>query len=140
MTPALVIAQSVSAPENKNENQIVEQIQKNIEIERPVLLEFPRGEQLVEPKVHSTQFTVNYPIIPDGSAKMFIYLHESGNNPYAVNPTSGACGLAQALPCSKMGCALGDYACQDAWATRYAISRYGGWEQARQFWLVHKWW
>lgn len=75
-----------------------------------------------------------------GDAKMFIYMKESGNNPNAVNRSSGACGLAQALPCSKMGCALGDYACQDAWATNYMQNRYGTWENAKAFWLQHSWW
>lgn len=73
-------------------------------------------------------------------AKMFIYMKESGNNPNAVNKSSGACGLGQALPCAKMGCALGDYACQDNWATNYMKSRYGTWSNAKSFWLNHRWW
>jgi phage-related tail protein len=76
----------------------------------------------------------------ENEAKMFIYMRESGNNPNAVNRTSGACGLAQALPCGKMNCALGDYACQDAWATSYMQSRYGTWVNAKAFWLAHHWW
>ncbi len=73
-------------------------------------------------------------------AKLFIYNKESGNNPNSINRSSGACGLGQALPCSKMGCALGDYACQDAFFTKYAINRYGSWENAKAFWLSHHWW
>lgn len=76
----------------------------------------------------------------EAEAKMWIYMHESGNNPNAVNKSSGACGLAQALPCSKMACSLGDYACQDAWATQYMKARYGTWLNAKAFWLSHKWW
>jgi hypothetical protein len=86
------------------------------------------------------QKAVTAPPQAPSDAKMFIYLKESGNNPNAVNKSSGACGLAQALPCSKMGCALGDYACQDAWATRYMQSRYGTWENAKAFWITHRWW
>ena len=71
---------------------------------------------------------------------MFIYQHESGNDPYAVNQSSGACGLAQALPCSKMPCELGDYNCQDQWATNYMLERYGSWINAYNFWLEHNWW
>lgn len=74
------------------------------------------------------------------SAKMFIYQHESGNNPGAINPSSGACGLGQALPCSKMGCSLSDYACQDKFFTGYAMARYGSWENAKAFWLANHWW
>lgn len=76
----------------------------------------------------------------EAEAKLWIYMHESGNNPNAVNKSSGACGLAQALPCSKMNCKLGDYACQDAWATQYMKARYGTWLNAKAFWLSHNWW
>lgn len=81
-------------------------------------------------------------VAPAGSsdAKSFIYEHESGNNPAAINPGSGACGLGQALPCSKMPCSLSDYACQDAFFTGYMQDRYGTWENARAFWLAHRWW
>jgi hypothetical protein len=74
------------------------------------------------------------------SAKAFIYMKESGNNPGAINASSGACGLGQALPCSKMGCSLSDYACQDAFFTSYAMNRYGSWENAQAFWLANHWW
>lgn len=72
--------------------------------------------------------------------KMFIYLKESGNNPGAINKSSGACGLGQALPCSKMPCSLSDYACQDNFFTQYMLNRYGTWEDAKAFWLAHRWW
>lgn len=78
--------------------------------------------------------------VDNSDAKMFIYNKESGNNPNSINKSSGACGLGQALPCSKMGCALGDYACQDAFFTKYMLSRYGTWENARAFWNSHRWW
>lgn len=80
-----------------------------------------------------------YPV-PSGDAKAFIYSHESGNNPASINRSSGACGLGQALPCSKMPCSLQDYACQDNFFTGYMISRYGTWENARAFWIAHRWW
>lgn len=73
-------------------------------------------------------------------AKAFIYEHESGNNPGAINSGSGACGLGQALPCSKMPCALTDYACQDNFFTAYMLERYGTWENARVFWEKMHWW
>lgn len=78
--------------------------------------------------------------VASSDAKAFIYAHESGNNPAAINKSSGACGLGQALPCSKMGCSLSDYACQDAWFTNYMKQRYGTWEAAVSFWRVHRWW
>jgi hypothetical protein len=77
----------------------------------------------------------------EGSAKMFIYLHESGNNPSSVNTSSGACGLGQALPCSKLPCSLTDYVCQDNWFTNdYMIPRYHTWENAEEHWLEFGWW
>lgn len=78
--------------------------------------------------------------VPQSGAKAFIYEHESGNNPGAINPSSGACGLGQALPCSKMPCSLSDYACQDNFFTGYMQQRYGTWENAKVFWLAHGWW
>lgn len=78
--------------------------------------------------------------VSSNSAKAFIYAHESGNNPGAINKSSGACGLGQALPCSKMPCSLSDYACQDNFFTAYMQGRYGTWENAQAFWLSHSWW
>ena len=72
--------------------------------------------------------------------KLYIYMRESGNNPGAINASSGACGLGQALPCSKMPCSLTDYACQDNYFTGYALARYGSWSAARAFWDAHNWW
>lgn len=69
----------------------------------------------------------------------FIYSHESGCRTNAVNPI-GACGVGQALPCSKMGCSLSDYACQDRFFTNYALSVYGSWANAYAHWLAHSWW
>lgn len=76
----------------------------------------------------------------EADAKAFIYMKESGNRTDAINKSSGACGLGQALPCSKMGCSLQDYACQDAWFTNYAMKRYGSWTQAKAFWDKNRWW
>ena len=73
-----------------------------------------------------------------GDAKAFIYNHESGNNPAAVN-SAGCRGLGQACPGSKLPCG-NDYACQDAYFTSYMQGRYGTWEAAMAFWLSHNWW
>ena len=67
------------------------------------------------------------------TAKAFIYCHESGNRPNAVN--AGGCrGLGQACPGSKLPCSSTDYACQDAWFTDYMKKRYGTWERAKAHW------
>ena len=77
-----------------------------------------------------------------GDAKSCIYQKESGNNPSSINRSSGACGLGQAWPCSKLrlSCSLTDYECQDAFFTKYAIDRYGSWDNAWSFWQQHSWW
>jgi len=78
--------------------------------------------------------------VPANGYKAFIYDHESGNDPGAINAGSGACGLGQALPCSKLPCSLSDYACQDNYFTNYAITRYGSWQNAYYWWINHHWW
>lgn len=75
-----------------------------------------------------------------GDPKGYIYNNESGNNPGSINASSGACGLGQALPCSKMPCSLSDYACQDNYFTTYMLERYGSWSAAAAFWSVNRWW
>ena len=50
--------------------------------------------------------------------------NESGWNPYSRNGSSGACGLGQAMPCSKMDCESWDYECQVDWTINYVANRY----------------
>lgn len=71
----------------------------------------------------------------------FIYMHESGCNTYNPNPSSGACGLGQAWPCSKLtaACPNMDYACENAFFTAYA-NNMGGWEAAYNVWVSKGWW
>lgn len=73
-----------------------------------------------------------------GTPKACIYMKESGNNPAAVN-SIGCRGIGQACPGTKLPCGA-DYACQDAWFTNYAITRYGSWDAAWVFWQANKWW
>lgn len=60
--------------------------------------------------------------------------NESGLRPSAVNPTSGACGMFQAWPCSKMGVSLDDVAGQAKWGMGYIKQRYGSPSKALSFW------
>ena len=73
----------------------------------------------------------------------FIVSHESGWRPTAANP-SGAYGLCQALPGSKMSSAGADWATnpitQLRWCSGYAASRYGGWANAYNHWLAYHVW
>ena len=74
----------------------------------------------------------------------YIISRESGWRPGAVNTSSGAYGLCQALPASKMATAGADYltnpVTQLIWCTGYANGRYGGWGGAYQAWLAQHWW
>lgn len=69
----------------------------------------------------------------------FLIIKESGCRPDAINPTSGACGIPQALPCSKMQCSLSDPVCQLKWMDNYVKSRYGSWANAKSFWVANNW-
>lgn len=70
--------------------------------------------------------------------KDYIYSHESGCRPEAVN-SIGCRGIGQACPGTKLPCGA-DFACQDAYFTNYAMARYGSWEAAYRFWVANRWW
>lgn len=69
----------------------------------------------------------------------YIVSKESGWNPAARNPYSGACGLAQALPCSKVGGNWADPVTSLRWQHSYVKSRYGSYQGAYSFWLRNRW-
>lgn len=64
---------------------------------------------------------------------------ESSLNPGAINRSSLACGLGQALPCSKMNCSLSDVDCQLTWVKSYVTGRYGNVSNALLFHDSHNW-
>ena len=71
----------------------------------------------------------------------FIISHESGGNPYAYNP-SGACGLGQSLPCSKVLSVCGsldNVSCQIEWVRNYCTQRYGSTYDCYLFWINNRW-
>ncbi|MFD8813534.1 transglycosylase SLT domain-containing protein [Streptomyces sp. NPDC059627] len=72
-----------------------------------------------------------------------IVSHESGWNYQAVNASSGAYGLVQALPGSKMSSAGSDWqtnpATQIKWGLNYMNSRYGSPCGAWSFWQANSW-
>ncbi len=70
----------------------------------------------------------------------YIVSHESGWNPNATNKGSGACGLVQALPCSKVPGNGYNPVDNLRWGTGYATSRYGGWAGAYSAWVRQHWW
>ena len=71
----------------------------------------------------------------------YIISHESGWNPKATNPKSGAYGLPQSLPAGKMASAGSDWRTnpitQLKWMKGYVKSAYGGIRGAYRFWLAN---
>ena len=57
---------------------------------------------------------------------------------------SGAYGICQALPASKMASAGADYmtnpVTQLKWCSGYAVGRYGSWYGAYTAWIAKGWW
>jgi len=76
----------------------------------------------------------------------YIVSHEGGWNGTTKwnHGGSGAYGLCQALPASKMASAGADYmtnpVTQLKWCTGYAVGRYGSWYGAYNAWLRQNWW
>ncbi|MFJ1806441.1 MULTISPECIES: transglycosylase SLT domain-containing protein [unclassified Streptomyces] len=82
-------------------------------------------------------------MVPSGQFQCFsnIVDHESTWNYRAVNPSSGAYGLVQAYPGSKMSSAGADWrtnpATQIKWGLNYMNDRYGSPCDAWNFWLAN---
>ena len=79
----------------------------------------------------------------DLSAALDLIYHESGCRIDAVNNYSGAYGIPQALPGSKMATEGSDWetnpVTQIKWMAKYVKERYGGWQQAIDYWWNHHW-
>lgn len=81
----------------------------------------------------------------DADYNCFAYIveRESSWNPYAQNPSSGAYGLMQALPGSKMASHGSDWASNPAtqisWGLDYMVGRYGSPCGAYNFWVNNHW-
>ncbi|MDH6577359.1 transglycosylase SLT domain-containing protein [Kitasatospora sp. MAP5-34] len=84
-------------------------------------------------------------IVPANQLASFkqIVSHESSWNTTATNGSSGAYGLVQALPGSKMASAGADWktnpATQIKWGLKYMDERYGSPNAAWAFWQTHHW-
>jgi len=77
---------------------------------------------------------------PDEPAAIIeLICRESSLNPKAVNKSSGAAGLFQAYPASKLKCELSDVDCQISWGKNYIKQRYGTVEAALLFHDKNNW-
>ncbi|MFF6999068.1 transglycosylase SLT domain-containing protein [Streptomyces sp. NPDC008313] len=94
----------------------------------------------------SSAQTIAHKMIPNAAqynAFSRIVEHESGWKVNATNSSSGAYGLVQALPGSKMAAAGADWKTnpktQIKWGLDYMNSRYGSPAGAWNFWQSHGW-
>lgn len=76
-------------------------------------------------------------------ALVWVWDHESGWNNKAKNPSSGAYGIPQALPASKMGAEANpptsSASAQIKWGLAYIKKRYHSPVGAKAFWQSHHW-
>lgn len=67
-----------------------------------------------------------------------LIMRESGCNPNAVNPSSGACGIGQQLPCGKWSHTWNDPIGGMKDMQIYVMNKYGSWANAVAFWEEQK--
>lgn len=101
------------------------------------------GFNVKESKSEMQQYARSILNEKDYEALDFIITHESGWNANNVNKKSGASGLCQSLPASKMAISGKDYKTnyktQINWCILYCNTRYGSIQKAKAFWLKHHW-
>lgn len=127
------------------------QLVNNVETGRKIIQKVVNREPVKEVKVVGTSISgikgdmARAGIAPgDYQYVDYIVSKESGWNPGATNRSSGAYGLCQALPGSKMGSAGADWqtnpVTQLRWCNGYAKSRYGTWAAAYSYWQRNHYW
>ncbi|MBC6356710.1 LysM peptidoglycan-binding domain-containing protein [Lactobacillus helsingborgensis] len=81
--------------------------------------------------------TKNISLSNENEAKEWIAQRESGGSYTARNPSSGAYGRYQLTPDKLQG----DYSAanQERTADTYVKARYGSWQNAKRFWMIHNW-
>lgn len=75
--------------------------------------------------------------ITDVASARELLRRESGCNPNAINPYSGACGLGQQLPCGKWKHAWNDPVGGLIDMQSYVYERYGSWANALAYHNAH---
>lgn len=77
--------------------------------------------------------------IKDIDTAYILIMKESTCNPNAVNPSSGACGLGQQLPCGKWAHTWNEPVGALKDMNGYVMGRYGSWQNALNFHLANNW-
>jgi hypothetical protein len=126
----------------KNGKEVSRKVIQSVVVQEPVKQIIVRGKTVYIPADKEAVMAAAGIARSDYAYVNYIVSRESGWNAAARNP-SGAFGLCQALPGSKMATAGSDWASnpvtQLRWCDGYA-SRYGGWAGAYNFWVSHHWW
>lgn len=115
--------------------QELEQVKKKTTLNTRLISPIAKSE--VEEKVR--QATIATFGEEHWAAMRNLLMRESGFNPLSLNKQSGACGIFQALPCTKMGCSnWQDIDCQIRFGLNYIKQRYGTPTEAYNHWLARK--
>ena len=122
--------------------EISRQILHEVKLQDPVPQITARGSTVAVPSDKTGLMSAAGIAPGDHAYANYIISRESNWRPSAAN-ASGAYGLCQALPGSKMVSAGSDWqtnpVTQLRWCSGYA-SRYGGWAGSYNFWLNHHYW
>lgn len=93
----------------------------------------PVVQPIIQPTGSCADWMTQAGIVDQVSAYALI-MRESGCNPSATNPSSGAYGIPQSLPASKMASVGSDYltnpVTQLIWMAQYCAQRYGSFANA----------
>ena len=124
------------------ENQI-QQLQKDLQAKAETKKILPGKVAVAAPAPQAYSGTCADWMAQAGVADMAnaseLIRRESGCNPNATNRSSGAFGIPQALPASKIAYCGSDPVCQIRWMQDYVTRRYGSWANAVAFHNSHNW-
>ena len=115
---ATTIVKKISAKKSKIKRKIAKKVQKRKIYNKNTI------------KLYAHNLVLQYGWTEyDYECLVKLWNRESSWNPYAVNKKSGACGIAQSLPCNKMRSFGKDYKTnyktQIKWGLNYIKNRYG---------------
>ena len=121
----------------------------NVAIDMPIFYDQPQEQTQPKQEPRTPQASISLSEIQEyaksrvdeGQWEYFnsIVIRESNWNHLAINKSSGACGLPQSLPCSKLGDNWQDPYHQIDWMVQYIENRYGSPYNAWVFWNNNHW-
>lgn len=130
--------------ELRNGVEVGRKLIQEIVVQQPVIHIVARGKAVYIPSDKESIMRAAGIASSDFAYVNYIIGRESGWNALAKNARSGAFGLCQALPGTKMASAGADWqtnpVTQLRWCSGYATGRYGSWGAAYNFWLANHWW